>query len=203
MKAPRRTGRPTTAAKEGKKATLGILASANLKRRLQEAAEVNGRSLSAEAEFRLERSFQEQDLLDQVLTLAFRPQTAGLLRVLAQTIGETVIMASRPSAAVRPEDWLSDPAVFASVKAAVARVFDRLRPAGDGVQVSRPGPHGPFLVGPGVADSVLLDVVGGSADSAADHARQGARIEEKLGPAATQRLKTSFEEQIRQSEQNQ
>src|ERR1700680_105787 len=152
MKAPRRTGRPTTAAKEGRKATLGILASASLKRRLQEAAEVNGRSLSAEAEFRLEPSFQEQDLLDQVLTLAYRPQTAGLIQVLGQAIGDTVTLASRPSASMRPEDWLSNPSVFAAVKAAVDTVFEGFRPAGDaGPPLSLQGPEGPAPIGPGVA----------------------------------------------------
>ena len=53
----KRAGRPTTAPREGEKATLGIRASASLKDRLLAAAEVSARSLSAEAEFRLEQSF--------------------------------------------------------------------------------------------------------------------------------------------------
>jgi hypothetical protein len=53
----RSTGRPVTKAVEGQKATLGIRASASLKDRLFEAATRNGRSLSAEAETRLELSF--------------------------------------------------------------------------------------------------------------------------------------------------
>jgi hypothetical protein len=165
---------------------------------------VNGRSLSAEAEFRLERSFQEQDLLDQVLTLAYRPQTAGLIQVLGQTIGETVIMASRPSAAMRPEDWLSDPSVFASVYDAVGTVFKWFRPAGDaGPPLTVPGPHGPSPIGPGIAASILQDIAFGEADSGADHARWGARIREKLGPAAIERLKADREEEAHQPEANQ
>src|SRR5262245_6823490 len=63
MKTRKRVGRPTTAAREGEKAALGIRATPSLKRRLQEASEATGRSLSAEAEFRLERSFAVEDAL--------------------------------------------------------------------------------------------------------------------------------------------
>lgn len=63
MKGRRRVGRPTTAAKQGEKAALGIRATPGLKRRLQEASEATGRSLSAEAEYRLERSFAVEDAL--------------------------------------------------------------------------------------------------------------------------------------------
>jgi hypothetical protein len=59
----RRPGRPTVAGKEGEKSVLGIRATATMKRRLQEAADVSGRSLSAEAEYRLERSFSVEDAL--------------------------------------------------------------------------------------------------------------------------------------------
>jgi hypothetical protein len=95
-------------------------------------------------------------------------------------------------------DWLSDPRVFASVEAAVATIFEGLRPAGDAVQAST---HG-HPVGPGVAKGVLEDIAFGSADSAADHARRGARIREKLGPAATQCVRAALE-QAPQSEANQ
>jgi len=55
---PMRPGRPAIAAKQGQKATLGIRATAELKDRLIAAANRNDRSLSQEAELRLERSFE-------------------------------------------------------------------------------------------------------------------------------------------------
>src|SRR4051794_23489929 len=64
MEGRKLAGRPVTTAKEGEKATLGIRASASLKEQLLSAAEVTGRSLSAEAEFRLERSFLFDRLLN-------------------------------------------------------------------------------------------------------------------------------------------
>jgi hypothetical protein len=63
MEGKRRSGRPTTAPRAGEKATLGIRASAELKGRLLEVAAVNDRSLSAEAEIRLEQSFRAYDVM--------------------------------------------------------------------------------------------------------------------------------------------
>jgi hypothetical protein len=62
MAKPKRRGRPTTKGREGEKATLSIGASAALKGQLQEAADRNGRSLSQEAELRLEQTFREEGL---------------------------------------------------------------------------------------------------------------------------------------------
>lgn len=65
-------GRPTTPGRDGEKATLGIHASASLKMRLIDASKVSGRSLSAEAEFRLEQSFRDDRIearLDEILAL--------------------------------------------------------------------------------------------------------------------------------------
>src|SRR3954447_21848935 len=67
MEAQRRAGRPTTAAKEGEKATLGIRAAPKLKGQLIEASNVSGRSLSAEAELRLEQSFIVERLISTSL----------------------------------------------------------------------------------------------------------------------------------------
>jgi hypothetical protein len=57
MKGKRRSGRPTTTAEPGKKVTLSIRATPDLKGRLDQQAKANDRSLSQEAEVRLEQSF--------------------------------------------------------------------------------------------------------------------------------------------------
>ncbi len=59
-------GRPTTVAREGEKATLGIRAAPSLKMKLLAAAKVSARSLSAEAEFRLEQSFRDDEVLQRL-----------------------------------------------------------------------------------------------------------------------------------------
>lgn len=58
----KRVGRPTTPGKAGEKASLGVRVSPALKARLIWAAEENGRSLSQEAELRLERSFETESI---------------------------------------------------------------------------------------------------------------------------------------------
>jgi hypothetical protein len=65
----RRIGRPTVPAKAGEKATLTLRVTADIKTRLETAAVQSGRSLSAEAEQRLERSFEHDDIVGRIDTL--------------------------------------------------------------------------------------------------------------------------------------
>jgi hypothetical protein len=132
MEARGRIGRPTTAAKEGEKATLGIRASASLKGRLQEAAEVNGRSLSQEAEIRLEQSFKNADYLDQAMDLAYGPRFAELLSTLARAM-----RAAGSAAALNGEyswdavdRWTEIPYAFNEAFVAAITILEGRRPKG-------------------------------------------------------------------------
>lgn len=58
---------------------LALESPADLKRKLDEAAEKSGRSQSQEAELRLERSFEREELLPDVLTLAYGKPLADIL----------------------------------------------------------------------------------------------------------------------------
>lgn len=75
-------GRPTKAAPPGAKASLGLKVTASLKTRLEAAAEASGRTQSQEAEYRLERSFERQDLLVDLLSTAFGQKAAGYMMVM-------------------------------------------------------------------------------------------------------------------------
>lgn len=113
----RRAGRPTTAPKEGEKATLGIRASADLKRRLNEAASQgargSGRSLSAEAEFRLERSFAEEDALGGAAM-----KRAGFSMIAA--LGHAGAQQARSlGRSPDPAQWLADPECYRAAMVAV------------------------------------------------------------------------------------
>lgn len=66
-KRPRRIGRPTKQPAPGKRASLGLKVTADIKRRLDAAARANGRTQSQEAEVRLEQSFRDEYLLQQIL----------------------------------------------------------------------------------------------------------------------------------------
>ena len=59
MVVPKRKGRPTKPPREGERIMLGVRVTPAMKRQIDEEARKSGRSLSQEAEIRLERSFEE------------------------------------------------------------------------------------------------------------------------------------------------
>jgi hypothetical protein len=73
----------------GERFQIGIRVTSELKRRLDEAAERSGRSQSQEVELRLERSFDREDLLGEVLSLAYGKEAAALLMALGLIMGES------------------------------------------------------------------------------------------------------------------
>jgi len=81
-----RRGRPTKAPDPGGKASLGLKVTPALKTRLELEAQQSGRTQSQEAEFRLERSFDRQDLLTDALVLAYGPKLAEIIQALAQAM---------------------------------------------------------------------------------------------------------------------
>jgi hypothetical protein len=60
--ARKRMGRPTKPAVEGTRVSLGLRVTAEVKNKLEEAAIKSGRSISQEAELRIERSFEDDRL---------------------------------------------------------------------------------------------------------------------------------------------
>lgn len=83
-------GRPSVKASPGERSTVSLRLTAEAKDKLEAAAWSKGRPFSHEAEYRLERSFEKESLLPDVLSLAFDPLVAGVL----MSIG-TVMMAVR------------------------------------------------------------------------------------------------------------
>ena len=83
-------GRPPLAPGKAKRASFNTRLRPSLKVVLEAAATQQGRSLSEEIEFRLERSLDDQRLLVEALELGFGRQVAGLM--LARVSGR-----SRPS----------------------------------------------------------------------------------------------------------
>jgi hypothetical protein len=68
----RRRGRPRLPAEQGKRHPIAIRTTKELKERLERASAASGRSLAQEMEFRLERSFEVQDVADVVYPLIAR-----------------------------------------------------------------------------------------------------------------------------------
>jgi predicted transcriptional regulator len=85
-KRKKQIGRPRKAPAEGERVQLSFRVTPDLKRRLDEVADQLGRSQSQEAELRLERSFERQDLLTEALSLRYGKEAAGILIMLAEAM---------------------------------------------------------------------------------------------------------------------
>src|SRR4051794_26300370 len=64
---------------EGKKSPLNMRTTPQLREKIEKAAGESGRSLVQEVEYRLERSFDRQDLLTEILTLRFGSGMADMM----------------------------------------------------------------------------------------------------------------------------
>jgi hypothetical protein len=76
---PKRMGRPTKPPTPGERVPLSLRVTAEIRDKLEKAAVEKGRSLSQEAELRIERSFDREELLPEVLTLAYGKPVADVL----------------------------------------------------------------------------------------------------------------------------
>lgn len=77
---PRRAGNERRKTpRVGKRYPLNLRTTFDIRAKLESAAVASGRSLAQEVEYRLERSFERQDLLQEVLTLAFGDEIAEML----------------------------------------------------------------------------------------------------------------------------
>jgi hypothetical protein len=126
-------GRPTKPPKHGKKSTLSIRATADLKKRLDRAAKESDRPFSQEAEIRLERSFERQDLISDVLDLTYGQRVADFLIAIGALMSKTGrhagFISSRTLAGA--DNWLDDPWAYEQAAQAVQQLLDKLRPPGE------------------------------------------------------------------------
>ena len=120
----------------GKRVSLGLKVTSDIKKRLDDAARASGRTQSQEAEARLERSFDRQELLPQVLGLTYGRQLAAMLLMLGDAMKATGEIASasavRPSALLEgTQKWFDIPYAYDQAVRAANTILEALRPAGD------------------------------------------------------------------------
>jgi hypothetical protein len=160
---------------------LGIRAAADLKTRLDHAAKKNGRSLSQEAEIRLESSFRDQDRAELFSDAVYGRQLTGLLELLGDVLRDiAAIGRARPKASTKGDDLLSDPAVFAAVEDAIREGLELLRPDGNAEPLVPGGPVGRMIM-----RNLLRRVAFVAPYSSHD---VEARIRDKIGPEPAERL---------------
>jgi hypothetical protein len=128
---PRAKATKSKGAEVGKRYPLNMRTTFEVRRELEQAAAATGRSLAQEAEYRIQRTFQNQKVLQEALDLSFGPQISGLLMIIGDVMRATAQTASfakngNPSL----ENWSEDPAVFDEVAKEVAVVFAMHHPGG-------------------------------------------------------------------------
>jgi hypothetical protein len=109
-------GRPTKTPKRGeRRVSLGLRVTANVKRRLDAAADRHGRSQSQEAERRLEQSFLLDDEIWEVAVL------------MAATFAHHGRLAARGNSP--PSEWLHDRSIYLDcIKAVAETLLVRMQP---------------------------------------------------------------------------
>jgi hypothetical protein len=180
---------------------LGLRVTPEHKERLDAAAASSGRSQSQEAESRIEFSFDREDLLTDVLRLAYGRRVAGILQLLGSAMLHSGVNALLSAAGGPLADdgkadftgWTEDPDAYEQAKRSVVAILDRLRPEG---QISNP--HG--TTGQHVAEDILGTLGGNPADE--DGYRRmpiyswdPADINRLLGPIASRAAKSAPAEQ--------
>lgn len=135
----RRRGRPSIPEGERKRQHLTLRVRDQTKRSLEYHANANQRSLSEEAEARLEISFGSEKVLHEALELAYGKQLAGLFLLLTRAMDEAGGIAAVYgnlaktgwSPGIPPAPWLQEPYAFDQVAKAAVAILEAIRPSGD------------------------------------------------------------------------
>jgi hypothetical protein len=115
-------GRPRLPDIEAKRGAIGLRVTSELRSTLEKAAAKSGRSMSQEAEFRLEQSFHSEQQLGDAMRVAFGGKRAAAvflsLAAAADAIDETL----------GGKGWLDDLETFATVRNVWNDLLERLSP---------------------------------------------------------------------------
>jgi hypothetical protein len=126
-----RSRRPE-ARRPGERSTLNMRIASELWHRLDQAARSTGRSLSMEAELRLEKSFDKAELLEEALDLAYGRHAAEIIMILAREMVRRGRVAGLVSGDLKVmENWPSDAHAYDMAAAAAIAVLEGMRPPGD------------------------------------------------------------------------
>jgi len=101
-----------------------------IKNRLDAEARANGRTQSQEAEARLERSFEKQDILPDALKLSYGDKTSALIRLLLEAISNIVNTVGWFTFCDR-QNWVNEPFIFRQVLIASFLIMKSMKPPGD------------------------------------------------------------------------
>jgi hypothetical protein len=192
-------GRPTKPPTPGRKSSLGLRVTPEIKDALDNAAQRNSRTQSQEAELRIEATFRAEQQLSQGLELVYGRRIAGLLTLLGHVLRDVGPMAHSVAALsieVDP-DWLSSPFAVDQAEKAISLIFDAIRPEGDPLPAHLRRPlviNGTDLnaihreLGKGVVASYLTAIADPGSAVTADLQRIGNEVRDRLGAEVVGRI---------------
>lgn len=169
----KKIGRPPKAPEEGERLAMAFRVTAATKRKLAAAADREGRSQSQEAEFRLEASFKDEQLLEGVLDRLYGRCVSGLLMGIG-LLAKEIAFNTRPGAARaswgETDHLFSHPYAFDQFATAVKAVLEdpRLRPAGEPTPTAKDVPNVPSGHG-AERDAELMQLAQRIGEQAAAH----------------------------------
>jgi hypothetical protein len=194
----RSAGRPRSARPAGQRSTLSLRITAELFEQLDQAAKAKGRTLSAEAEMRLEFAGRDERRLDEALELIFGRQLAGLLMLLGNVMrdaGQMGHVVANRTVTVAP-DWMADAFAYRQVVRAVTKILMAFCPEGEPVPAHLREPMimgGVDLnevhrnLGRVIATTYLTAIADPELAPTPDLQHIGREVREKLGPAVVGR----------------
>ena len=115
----KRVGRPVKPAPESGRVALSLRVTAPMKAALEEQSTKNGRSLSQEADLRLERTFETQSLLPQVLELAYGTRLAAAMADIGHELRIAEVARYLDEFSVWQREFLADDSNSPAAKAEV------------------------------------------------------------------------------------
>lgn len=132
---PRRASKTNERRKiSGKRYPLNIRTTQEIRRNLENAAEVSGRSLAQEVELRIEHAIRAEEILERTLDLTYGAETAAVLEIFGELIRAINLWGSNtPTNEYDRAAWLNNRFLFDEAVAAFNRILDCLRPEGDAV----------------------------------------------------------------------
>jgi hypothetical protein len=164
---------------------LGVRVTPKRKREIEAAATKSGRSLSQEAELRIERSFEREDLFIEALMLQYGPCLAAILLL----IGDGMHAAGTSAGFISnrtlegSQDWLNNPYAFDQAARLANTILEAFRPQG----IATAPDHALDGLGEGMANT-LLDEAASGLWRTSDRKERAATIHKLLGDLV-QRIK--------------
>jgi hypothetical protein len=129
---PRQT-KSRAKASAGKRHPLNMRTTKETRLRLEKAAALAGRSLAQEVEARLERSFDRESLLPDVLELAYGSRLAALLVTIGEAMTDTgsLLGFAATGTLEGSRNWMDNPAAYDQARRAADRILNASTPSGE------------------------------------------------------------------------